>query len=473
MTLSRGRLLADPVLIGTGAAGGTIRILGGNDTNYIDLKSPDGLAADYTLTLPSNDGDPSQVLQTNGSGVTSWVTVSATPGGSNTQIQYNNSGSFAGSAALTTDGSNLLIDSQGDLRLGDGTNFLAFQAPASIGADRTYTLPATIGTAGQVLKIDTGPTATSATLVWADDDTGGAGTSPGGSDTHVQFNNAGSFGGDAGFTYNLTTDSATLVGSLTAGGVDVTTGNDYQINSVSVLNATTLGSGVTGSSLTSVGTLGSVTVSGASALGLLTLTSNSITTTGGNNNIDLDPHGTGNVRLLGGANLILSDDDDSNSVTIAQPAAVTSNYTLTLPAAIGAADDVLAIDGTGQISFVSNARTINFIIDGGGSAITAGTKGYLQVDFDCEIVAYTILTDNASSTIQIDVNKSTFAGFPGSLASITASATPSVTGAQSATSTTLTGWTTTISAGDVLEFQVDGTPANATLATLALKVRMT
>ena len=154
MTLSRGRLLADPVLIGTGAAGGTIRILGGNDTNYIDLKSPDGLAADYTLTLPPNDGDPSQVLQTNGSGVTSWVTVSATPGGSDTQIQYNSSGSFAGSAALTTDGSNLLIDSQGDLRLGDGTNFLAFQAPASIGADRTYTLPATIGTAGQVLKIN-------------------------------------------------------------------------------------------------------------------------------------------------------------------------------------------------------------------------------------------------------------------------------------------------------------------------------
>lgn len=42
-----------------------------------------------------------------------------------------------------------------------------------------------------------------------------AGGTPGGSDTQVQFNDSGSFGGDAGFTYNKTTDSATLVGDLT------------------------------------------------------------------------------------------------------------------------------------------------------------------------------------------------------------------------------------------------------------------
>ena len=45
---------------------------------------------------------------------------------------------------------------------------------------------------------------------------GGGGT-PGGSDTQVQFNDGGAFGGDAGFTYNKTTDSATLTGSLTVG----------------------------------------------------------------------------------------------------------------------------------------------------------------------------------------------------------------------------------------------------------------
>ena len=43
---------------------------------------------------------------------------------------------------------------------------------------------------------------------------GGGGGTPGGSDTQVQFNDSSAFGGDAGFTYNKTTDVATLGGGL-------------------------------------------------------------------------------------------------------------------------------------------------------------------------------------------------------------------------------------------------------------------
>ena len=43
---------------------------------------------------------------------------------------------------------------------------------------------------------------------------------------------------------------------IDADGIDLITGNAYLINDVSVLNATTLGSSVVGSSLTSVGALG-------------------------------------------------------------------------------------------------------------------------------------------------------------------------------------------------------------------------
>lgn len=41
---------------------------------------------------------------------------------------------------------------------------------------------------------------------------GGGGGTPGGSNTQVQFNDSSSFGGDAGFTYNKTTDVATIGG---------------------------------------------------------------------------------------------------------------------------------------------------------------------------------------------------------------------------------------------------------------------
>ena len=42
--------------------------------------------------------------------------------------------------------------------------------------------------------------------------TGGGGGSPGGSDTQVQFNDAGSFGGDAGLIFNKTTNKLTVAG---------------------------------------------------------------------------------------------------------------------------------------------------------------------------------------------------------------------------------------------------------------------
>lgn len=46
-----------------------------NGTDKITVKAPDDLSnTSWTLTLPANDGDSGQVLQTNGSGVTTWAT---------------------------------------------------------------------------------------------------------------------------------------------------------------------------------------------------------------------------------------------------------------------------------------------------------------------------------------------------------------------------------------------------------------
>ena len=70
----------------------------------------------------------------------------ATPGGSDTQVQFNNSGAFGGSANLTWDGSHLLIDAEGDLRLGDnsGTEYVGIDAPATVSASYTVTLPTAV-----------------------------------------------------------------------------------------------------------------------------------------------------------------------------------------------------------------------------------------------------------------------------------------------------------------------------------------
>lgn len=45
-----------------------------NGINKVAIKAPNALAADYTLTLPSDDGTNNQVLKTDGSGGLSWTT---------------------------------------------------------------------------------------------------------------------------------------------------------------------------------------------------------------------------------------------------------------------------------------------------------------------------------------------------------------------------------------------------------------
>lgn len=46
-----------------------------NGTDAVTIKAPNSLAASYTLTLPANDGDASQFLQTDGGGALSWATL--------------------------------------------------------------------------------------------------------------------------------------------------------------------------------------------------------------------------------------------------------------------------------------------------------------------------------------------------------------------------------------------------------------
>jgi hypothetical protein len=62
---------------------------------------PAAVAGSWMLTLPTTPGSSGQVLQTNGSGVTSWVTpATGSPPGSDTQILYNNAGAFGANANL-------------------------------------------------------------------------------------------------------------------------------------------------------------------------------------------------------------------------------------------------------------------------------------------------------------------------------------------------------------------------------------
>jgi hypothetical protein len=77
------------------------------------LTAPTIASANLTtaLTLTGASGTSGQVLTSGGSGVApTWTTVSGgggSPGGSTTQLQYNNAGAFGGISGVTTDGTRM------------------------------------------------------------------------------------------------------------------------------------------------------------------------------------------------------------------------------------------------------------------------------------------------------------------------------------------------------------------------------
>ena len=136
------------------------------------------------------------------------------------------------------------------------------------------------------------------------------------------------------------------------------------------------------------------------------------------------------------------------------------NLSDTTPAAPGGSTNVKwQTDVSGNVSaytaggIAGAPEALGVVIDGGGSVPATGSKGFIQVPYNCTITGWTMLA-NASGSAQITVKKSTYAGFP-TTSSIVASAPPNLSAAQKATSTTLTGWTTTISLGDILEYNLD------------------
>lgn len=99
---------------------------------------------------------------------------------------------------------------------------------------------------------------------------------------------------------------------------------------------------------------------------------------------------------------------------------------------------------------------VGYTINGNGNTIVTGVAGVgLRVPFACTIDRVTLLADQTGSIV-IDIWKDSYANYPPTVAdSICASAKPTITTAIKSEDTTLTGWTKTIAAGDILYFNVD------------------
>jgi len=110
-------------------------------------------------------------------------------------------------------------------------------------------------------------------------------------------------------------------------------------------------------------------------------------------------------------------------------------------------------DWAGWINFMKKFVTFN--IDGWGSVISTGAKGFVIVPYAMTITGWTLIAD-VSGSIVIDVWKDTYANHPpvgGD--SIAGSEKPTLSSVIKNQDNTLTTWTTWVLAWDILRFNVD------------------
>jgi len=157
LTLANGSVAINPAgFVSVGGAAtqaGEIRFLEDTDngSNYIALRAGT-IGTNVTLTLPTAAGSNGQFLKTDGSGNLSFADAGA--GGSDKQIQFNNSGAFGG----------ISMGSNGQVLSTNGTT-ASFSDPAAGGTDwqavktsATFTAVASqgyfINTTGNAIEMD-------------------------------------------------------------------------------------------------------------------------------------------------------------------------------------------------------------------------------------------------------------------------------------------------------------------------------
>jgi hypothetical protein len=145
------------------------------------------------------------------------------PAGTNTEVQFNNNGTFGASANFTFDSTTQTVS------VG---NFAASGDSVDLGDVENLHIDG--GLNGYVLQTDG-----AGNLSWtAQTGNGGGNGSPGGSNMQVQFNDAGLFGGDAGFFYDKDTNllSVTYIEADAGNLTNVPYANITGIGNVSAVN---------------------------------------------------------------------------------------------------------------------------------------------------------------------------------------------------------------------------------------------
>lgn len=258
-----------------------------------------------------------------------------------------------------------------------------------------------------------------------------------------------------------------LSGDVTTSNTTVTTLATVNSNvgtfgdSTHVSRVTVNGKGlITAASSVAIAAGGTVTTTGSPAAGNLTKFSGATSITNGDLSGDVATTGT-LVTTLATVNSNVGTFGDSTHV---------GQFTVNGKGLITAASNVaLSSSGTAAIGIT---------MDGAGAVLTTGVKGFVYVPKTCTITAVTLLSTDASvlsGSIVVDIWKDVYANYPPTVADTiintgAGGVKPTISSATNSQDTTLAHWTTSVTAGDVIGFNVDSV---TTLQRVTLELTVT
>jgi hypothetical protein len=125
-----------------------------------------------------------------------------------------------------------------------------------------------------------------------------------------------------------------------------------------------------------------------------------------------------------------------------------------------------ASTGSATGSVAGSTGTVGITLDGGGSAIVAGSTRSVTIPYACTISSWTLISDQSGS-LSIHISTSSYANYP-TLSNISGAGTsPNLSSAQKNASAPSSWATTTLSQGTIVSFVVDSA-ATVTWANLVL-----
>jgi hypothetical protein len=252
-------------LTGTVSIGGAVTIGAlGNLTSLsnVNFNSSPNITLGTVGNIHISGGISGYFLRTDGAGNLSWAVAgggggNGTPGGNTTEVQFNDNGAFGASANFTFNpfsyvlavptintnsvsvGNTLTVNTTATLFTTNVNGILTANSNVNMTTSPNINLGSVSnlhiqgGTNGYVLATDG-----AGNLSWTAGGGGGGNGTPGGSNTQIQYNDAGTFGGSPYLTFNESTNTFLVAGNLIANSTQIGAGI-YKFSTSLVYFATT------------------------------------------------------------------------------------------------------------------------------------------------------------------------------------------------------------------------------------------